>query len=283
MSYSSLALTLVVTAVLVQAAVFSTTIYLHRAAAHKALTLHPSLAWVFRVILWLTTGISTREWVAVHRKHHAFTDKDGDPHSPYLEGFWPIQLGNVFYYAREARNREVIERYAHDIPNDIWERAVFQRGYYGPLLGIAVLMLALGPGWGLLAAGLHAGLYVFVLSPSVNGLCHHWGYKNFENTAFNIRLVALVTGGEGLHNNHHGVPRSPKFSVRRSELDPAWPVIKLLAALGLAKPYKTIEETRQGRHSRVLTGTSVRTVSARPPGSAGPAPAARSGRGRSVS
>ena len=85
-------------------------------------------------------------------------------------------------------------------------------------------------------------MYVFVLSSSINGLCHYAGYKNFDNTATNIRILALLTGGEGLHNNHHGYPRSPKFSFRRTELDPAWPVIKLLISLGLAKPYKTIEE-----------------------------------------
>jgi stearoyl-CoA desaturase (delta-9 desaturase) len=100
----------------------------------------------------------------------------------------------------------------------------------------------LGVWWGLLAAGIHAVVYVFVLSSSINGLCHHVGYKNFDNTATNIRSLAILTGGEGLHNNHHGYPRSPKFSFRGSEFDPAWPVIRLLTLLRLAKPYKTIEE-----------------------------------------
>jgi len=102
----------------------------------------------------------------------------------------------------------------------------------------------LGLGWGLFAAGLHAFLYVFVLSSSINGLCHHVGYKNFANTATNLRFIAWLTGGEGLHNNHHGFPRSPKFSFRRSEFDPAWPIIKLLTVLKLAKPYKTIAEAQ---------------------------------------
>ena len=94
----------------------------------------------------------------------------------------------------------------------------------------------------LLAAGIHAVMYVFVLSSSINGLCHTAGYRNFENTATNIRTLALITGGEGLHNNHHGYPRSPKFSFKASEIDPAWPIIKLLIAAKLAKPYKTIHE-----------------------------------------
>jgi stearoyl-CoA desaturase (delta-9 desaturase) len=110
------------------------------------------------------------------------------------------------------------------------------------VLGTTSLCLALGIGCGLFAAGFHAFMYVFVLSASINGLCHYHGYRNFDNTATNIRAIAWLTGGEGLHNNHHGYPRSPKFSFRRGEFDPAWPVIKVLTALRLARPYKTIEQ-----------------------------------------
>jgi stearoyl-CoA desaturase (delta-9 desaturase) len=148
----------------------------------------------------------------------------------------------VFHYAREAKNKDVIERYARDIQDDWWDRWLFNRGLLGVAMGIVALCAVLGIGWGLLAASIHAVMYVFVLSSSINGLCHHVGYKNFENTATNLRFLALVTGGEGLHNNHHGFPRSPKFSFRPSEIDPAWPIIKLLTLLRLAKPYKTIDE-----------------------------------------
>jgi stearoyl-CoA desaturase (delta-9 desaturase) len=237
-----LIISLVVAAILIQVAVFSTTIYLHRSATHRALVLHPAVAWVFRLALWLTTGISTKQWVAVHRKHHAFTDEEGDPHSPRLMGFWSVQLGNVFHYMKEARNRDVIERYARDIQDDWWDRALFNHGLIGLVGGTVALCAIIGVGWGLLAAGIHAVMYVFVLSSSINGLCHAVGYRNFDNTATNLRLLALVTGGEGLHNNHHGFPRSPKFSVKIGEIDPAWPIIKLLAILKLAKPYKTIDE-----------------------------------------
>jgi len=230
--------------VLLQIAVFSTTIYLHRAATHRAIVLHPIVAWFFRASLWITTGINVREWVAVHRKHHAHTDEDGDPHSPHLEGFWSVQLGNVFHYVREARKKSVLDKYTRDIKDDWWERKLFRHGLAGPIVGIFALSALIGVGWALFAAATHGVLYVFVLSPSINGLCHYHGYKNFNNTATNIRLLALITGGEGLHNNHHGFPRSPKFSVSRnwSEIDPAWPVICLLIKLGLAKPYKTIEQ-----------------------------------------
>jgi stearoyl-CoA desaturase (Delta-9 desaturase) len=238
----SLVVTLVVSAIIIQVAVFSTTIYLHRTATHKALVMHPGLEWTFKFLLWLTTGLLTKEWVAVHRKHHAFTDEEGDPHSPALEGFWKVQLGNVFYYMREVKRSDVVERYARDLKEGWWDRHVFRHGGVGLVIGTAMLCSVLGLGWGLLAAAIHAVMYVFVLSSSINGLCHHVGYRNFDNTATNIRFIALLTGGEGLHNNHHGYPRSPKFSFRASEIDPAWPVIKLIIALGLATPYKTIEE-----------------------------------------
>jgi len=238
----SLVWCLIASALVTQVTVFSTTIYLHRCATHKALDLHPVVAWIFRLALWITTGLSTREWVAVHRKHHAFTEVEGDPHSPHLAGFWSVQLGNVFHYIREARNPETIERYARDIKDDAWDRRLFRSGILGPAVGIVGLCLVLGLGWGLLAAAIHLFMYVFVLSSSINGLCHYLGYRNFDNTATNLRFIALLTGGEGLHNNHHGYPRSPKFSFRPSEIDPSWPLIRLLIALKLAQPYKTIEE-----------------------------------------
>ena len=238
----SLILSLLAATVLIQVAVFSTTIFLHRTATHRALVLHPAVAWSFRFALWLTTGLSTKEWVAVHRKHHAFTDEEGDPHSPHLMGFWSVQLGNVFHYIKTAKDQDVVERYARDIKEDAWDRVLFNRGLLGLVVGTVGLCAVLGIGWGLLAAGIHAVMYVFVLSSSINGLCHAVGYKNFDNTATNLRLLALITGGEGLHNNHHGYPRSPKFSFKASEFDPAWPIIRLLTLLNLAKPAKTIEE-----------------------------------------
>jgi stearoyl-CoA desaturase (delta-9 desaturase) len=244
----SLVVALIVSSLVTQVAVFSTTIYLHRTATHRAIVLHPAVQWCFRFCIWVTTGIVPAEWVAVHLKHHAFTDEEGDPHSPALEGFWKVQWGNVFYYIRELKqDPSIVDKYAHHMKKDAWDRVLFKRGGIGPALGTIGLCLVLGLGWGLLAAGLHAFMYVFVLSSSINGLCHHVGYKNFANTATNIRFIAWLTGGEGLHNNHHGFPRSPKFSFKRSEFDPAWPVIRLLTALKLAKPYKTIDAALTSR------------------------------------
>jgi stearoyl-CoA desaturase (delta-9 desaturase) len=220
---------------LTQIAVVATSVYLHRGLAHRALRLHPVASGCFRALLWLTTGQSRREWVAVHRKHHAFTDREGDPHSPRLFGFWHIQLWNVYYYAREARNPATIRTFAPDIVEDWLDRAVFSRGLIGLGLGIALLCLVFGLGVGLAAGLAHAVLYVFVVAPLINGLGHWRGDQNFGNTAYNSRTLAWVTGGESLHNNHHAHPRAPKFSMRRHEFDPSWLVIRALEAVGLVE------------------------------------------------
>jgi len=222
-----------VTLALTQVAVIATSIYLHRALAHRSLRLHPVADVAFRTVLWLTTGQSRQQWVAVHRKHHTFTDREGDPHSPRLLGFWRVQLFNVAYYIREARNAETLETFAPDLRPDRLDRAIFCHGGVGLAVGLGLLCGIIGLWPGLLAGLLHAGLYVFVIAPLINALGHWRGGRNFENTAFNSRLLAWVTGGESLHNNHHAHPRSAKFSVRRSEFDPSWPVIRSLAAAGL--------------------------------------------------
>ena len=219
-----------------------TTIYLHRTMAHKGLKLHPAVAMLMRIEIWLFTGISMREWVAVHRKHHHFTDEEGDPHSPYLKGLMNVLLWNAIYYAREAKKPDVVEKYTHDIPPSGAE-AVLSRGWIGLGIMLAAFMFGfhlLESGW----AGPVLGAVTFVAqgvayifgSAVINSVCHSAGYKNFNNTATNLRSVAWLTGGEGLHNNHHQYPASSKFSMRRWEFDPAWPVIQMLTQFGLAHP-----------------------------------------------
>ena len=217
-----------------QIAVIATSVYLHRTLAHRAVAVAPVADMLFRIVLWITTGQRRQEWVAVHRKHHAFTDRDGDPHSPRLLGLWRVQLLNAFYYAREARKPETIQKFAPDIPEDCLDRTMFSRGLVGLGLGIAFLCLVLGVGPGLIAAAVHAVLYVFVAAPVINGIGHWRGAQNFDNTAYNSAVLAWLTAGESLHNNHHAYPRAPKFSVRRFEFDPSWLVIRALAAIRLA-------------------------------------------------
>jgi stearoyl-CoA desaturase (delta-9 desaturase) len=171
--------------------------------------------------------------VAVHRKHHTYTDKVGDPHSPRVLGFWKVQLGNVYYYAREASNPETLEKFAPDLREDRLDRAIFSWGYVGVGLGVAALVATLGFWPGIIAGIAHAVIYVFVLAPLINGLGHWQGGQNFDNTAYNWRSISWFTGGEALHNNHHAYPRAPKFSVRRFEFDPSWPVIRALVAIRL--------------------------------------------------
>jgi stearoyl-CoA desaturase (delta-9 desaturase) len=227
-------LILLVALALTQTAILATSIYFHRAIAHDALRVHPIADVVFRTILWITTGQRRQQWVAVHRKHHTFTDREGDPHSPRLLGFWRVQLLNVYYYAREANNPETVRKFAPDVREDWLDRQVFSRGLVGVFLGIVAACLVLGFWAGVATALLHGVLYVFVAAPLINGLGHWRGGQNFtDNTAYNWRLLSWVTGGESLHNNHHAHPRAPKFSVRSWEFDPSWPVIRALAAVRL--------------------------------------------------
>ena len=138
-----LIVSLVVAAAVAQLATFGTTIYLHRTVAHKSIVLHPAAAWFFRFSLWLTTGILTREWVAVHRKHHSFTDEEGDPHSPLLEGFWSVQLGNIYFYVRESRKKEVVEKYAKDVQDDFGTGGCLTTDGLARLLGQSVSVRSL--------------------------------------------------------------------------------------------------------------------------------------------
>jgi stearoyl-CoA desaturase (delta-9 desaturase) len=209
---------LALAAVSLQLSSFATSIYLHRCLTHRALCLHPVIAFPMRLQLWLAAGIVPKEWVAVHRKHHRFADVEGDPHSPVLKGLWRILLGNACYFARETRNPETLARYAPDIGNDWLDRHVFRYGLVG--LRLLVFTFLLGLLWGGLAFATQAVVYIF-FNAVINGARHAVGYRSFENTATNMRLVALVTAGEGLHNNHHAYATSARFSLRRWELDPS--------------------------------------------------------------
>jgi len=224
-------------------AVLSTTILLHRSDTHGALVLHPVVDWLFRCALWLTTGIYRPNWIALHRKHHKFTDMELDPHSPLVKGLGHIQWGNLYYYIKGTQESGLVEKYAPKLRHDAWDKWLFNNGFLGLGLGIFFLIMFLGLWRGLLVSVVHAFLYVVVISGSINGICHVWGYKNFRNVpGTNIRLLSWLTGGESLHNNHHAYPTSPKFSFRRSEFDPSWIVIWVLTHLGLATRSQTIKE-----------------------------------------
>lgn len=230
---TSLVLALIVGFAVSQLAIAVTTLYLHRALAHRALTLSPRLVWVFRFLTWITTGIRPRQWVAVHRKHHAFTDEEGDPHSPLLEGFAMVQFANVALYRRVANDEAVVARYARDLGPDRWDRLLFDHALVGLAIGIGVLILFLGPWVGLLAAGIHTVTYL-ALSAAVNAVGHYFGGQPQANTARNSQWLAWLTVGEGLHNNHHAAPTSARFALHRGEIDIGWWLVRALEGLGWA-------------------------------------------------
>ncbi|HEX9258313.1 MAG TPA: fatty acid desaturase [Acidimicrobiales bacterium] len=217
-----------------QIAMLCTTVYLHRTLSHRALTMRKPLHLAFRTVTWITTGIKPREWVAVHRKHHAFTDIEGDPHSPVVLGWVRVQLTNPALYRRTARTPGVVDRYARDVPRDRLDRLVFDHAYVGLGLGIGVLCVVLGPWYGLLAAGMHTVVYLMSNS-AVNAVGHHFGKRTYDNSATNSQWLAFLTLGEGLHNNHHAAPTSAKLSLSRGQIDPGWWFIKTVRSLGLAR------------------------------------------------
>lgn len=231
--WSSIVTATIAAAVVTTIANTGTTVYLHRALSHRALSLHPSIAWVFRFTLWLTTGIKPKEWVAVHRKHHAFTDEDGDPHSPVLLGWWHVQKNNVGLYRRALSDQSLVAKYARDLPDDKWDRLMFGHNKTGLGIGIAILMIVLGPWTGLLAAFIHANVYL-AGNAAVNALGHHFGKRPHPNNATNLQWLAFFTMGEGLHNNHHAAPSSARLSHKKSQIDFGWWVIRVLTATRLA-------------------------------------------------
>lgn len=219
--------------VLTEVAVFATTVYLHRVLAHRSLTVHSRVALVFRAVIWVMTGIAPRAWVAVHRKHHAFSDTAQDPHSPLVLGFWAVQLGNVKLYRRTIRDGVTVTKYARDLPPDRLDRVLFDHALLGLGVGIAFLVAVLGWQTGLLAAGIHAVVYLGI-SAAVNAVGHTFGRRPFPNLATNNQWLAWISGGEGLHNNHHAAPTSARFALGRGQADPGWWLIRVLVTRDLA-------------------------------------------------
>lgn len=221
-----------ITVFVLQMSVLFTTIYLHRSLTHRSLELHPGVAFAMHLELLLFTGLVPREWIAVHRKHHQFSDREGDPHSPYVFGLWKVLFGNYFYYRRETRNPATVRKYTPDYRPDLLDKLPLQG--YGVFLGLGIFALLFGWQWGAAAWAAHIVLYV-LLNATINSVCHKIGSRNFDNLATNLQWVALLTAGEGLHNNHHRYPTSARLSVTKREIDPAWGVIRLLCHFGLAK------------------------------------------------
>ena len=206
-----------------QVGILLTTVFLHRTLSHRAITMAPALRFACRVMIWITTGIRPRQWVGVHRRHHAFTDVAGDPHSPLLEGFATVQVGNVFLYRKAARDGSTVEKYAKDVPADGWDRVLFDHALLGLGIGIGLLALVFWGNWELvgIAAVTHVVTYLG-LNSAVNAVGHSFGRRPFEGLAANSQWLAWLTAGEGLHSNHHAAPTSARLSIGRGEIDPGW-------------------------------------------------------------
>lgn len=218
---------------LTQIANVATTLYLHRSLAHRAVTFSTPVNGIFRVVIWLLTGIRPRQWAAVHRKHHAFTDEVDDPHSPARLGWVRVQLTNVALYRRVARDPAQVAKFARDLPPTRIDRLLLDHALLGLGVTTAALVAWLGVWPGLLAAGVHFVLYL-QLSGAVNAIAHTFGRRPFENSATNLQWLAFLTCGEGLHNNHHAAPTFARFSLDAGQIDPGWWVIGLLRRVRLA-------------------------------------------------
>jgi stearoyl-CoA desaturase (delta-9 desaturase) len=228
---------LLVTFVFVQISMMAVTLYLHRDQAHRSIDLHPAVRHFFRLWIWLTSGMVTREWVAIHRKHHAMVEREGDPHSPKVFGLRKVLWQGAELYRVESVNEETLEKYGRGSPDDWIERKIYGRcswvGIYSMLM-IDIILFG-PPGITVFAIQMLA-MPVFAAGV-INGLGHAKGYRNFEtdDTSTNITPVAVLIGGEELHNNHHAFPTAAKFSVRAWEFDIGWMYIQIMRALGLCK------------------------------------------------
>ena len=226
----------------------SVTIFLHRAQAHRSLDLHAAPSHFFRLWLWLGTGMVTKEWVAIHRKHHAKCETKDDPHSPVAHGIKNVLLTGSEMYRAEAKNQETLDKFGHGTPDDWMERNVYSRFTWQ---GVGILMIIDLMLFGVLGLTVWAIQMVWIpitAAGIINGLGHWWGYRNFEaqDASTNVSPWGILIGGEELHNNHHTYPTSAKLSVKPYEFDIGWAYIRGLEMLGLAKVRKTAPMLKLG-------------------------------------
>jgi len=217
--------------------IIGVTLFLHRSQTHRGVDLHPIVAHVLRFWLWLTTGMVTKEWVAIHRKHHAYCEREGDPHSPMIYGINRVLFQGAELYREESANAETLKRFGHGTPDDWIERNLYARH---TTLGIFLMLginLALFGVLGLTVWAIQMAWIPFWAAGVVNGLGHFWGYRNFASpdTSTNVSPIGIIIGGEELHNNHHAHGTSAKFSSKWYEFDIGWMYIQILRAVGLAK------------------------------------------------
>ena len=219
----------------------SVTVFLHRHQAHRALDLHPIASHFFRLWLWLTTGQVTKEWAAIHRKHHAKCEQADDPHSPHVYGIKKVLFQGAELYRVESKNAETMSRYGHGTPNDWIENNLYTRFSWQGVGLMMILNLYLFGAAGLAVWAVQMAWTPIMAAGIINGAAHFWGYRNFETTdaSANISPWGIIIAGEELHNNHHTYPTSAKLSVKPYEFDIGWMYIRLMQMVGMAKVKKT--------------------------------------------
>ncbi|MCU0773655.1 MAG: fatty acid desaturase [Ideonella sp.] len=240
----------------------SVTIFLHRAQAHRSLELGPVPSHFFRLWLWLTTGMVTKEWVAVHRKHHAKCETEDDPHSPVTKGINTVLLRGAELYKAEAAKTETLTKYGHNTPDDWLERNVYSRFTWQ---GVGLLLVVDLWLFGAIGATVWAVQMLWIpvtAAGIINGLGHWWGYRNFEapDTSTNISPIGLIIGGEELHNNHHTYPTSAKLSVKPYEFDIGWGYIRAMEMIGWAKVRKVPPQLRLGQVKPVADDKTLEAI-----------------------
>ena len=230
-------LILITTLIFTHITIICVTLYLHRGQAHRGIIFHPALSHFMRFWLWLTTGMVTKQWVAIHRKHHSITDKDGDPHSPHVFGLKTVVTKGALLYHRASKNTLMVENFGVGTPDDWVERKIYTPYSRLGIMIMLVIDLALFGVWGLVVWGIQLIWIPFWAAGIINGLGHWWGYRNGEtkDKSTNITNIGIIIGGEELHNNHHLEPANPKLSRQHWEFDIGWMWFNIFRLFGLAK------------------------------------------------
>ncbi|WP_090865779.1 DesA family fatty acid desaturase [Paraburkholderia diazotrophica] len=242
--------------------IIGVTVYLHRCQAHRALDLHPIASHFFRFWLWMTTGMLTGQWAAIHRKHHAKCETEDDPHSPQTRGIWKVLLEGAELYRTEAKNEETMRKFSHGTPNDWLERNVYTKY---PILGVSLMMVIDVALFGIVGLTVWAVQMIWIpfwAAGVVNGLGHFWGYRNFNSADASTNLFpwGIIIGGEELHNNHHTYATSAKLSNKWYEFDIGWMYIRIMSAFRLAKVKKLAPTPRLTTGKLVLDQDTLQAV-----------------------
>jgi len=225
------------TLILTHITIVCVTLFLHRSQAHKAIIFNPIVSHFMRFWLWLTTGMITKQWVAIHRKHHRYSDKPGDPHSPHVFGIWLVLFGGAWLYNKAAADKKIVDSFGVGTPNDWIETNLYTKhNKLGILLMLAINLLLFGM-WGFVIWIVQMIWIPFWAAGVVNGLGHLFGYRNnsTKESSTNLLPWGIIIGGEELHNNHHFDPANPKLSLKKWEFDIGWMWLTILKTLKLAK------------------------------------------------